>query len=221
MFELMLAETFANAAILCTLLYLIAKHEADFSFAKVAMVVAAIQLAGFLTQAFLFERIGWFTLAVSFVLALLLVNRFCWLNMKKTLLVVILFCIFQAGTKIGMTAISAHFKPQSGQIDDSELGDVVKMLNAHAGAAMPSSAEADAPEKKEEGLAQWKAARAGLKLGGVMLNDEGGYVAIVNGNIVEVGDIVKHEFDRLIFRWKVAAISKHDIDFTPLDVQPK
>ena len=40
MFEFMIGDVFLNAAILCAILYLVAKHEADYIFAKVAMVTA-------------------------------------------------------------------------------------------------------------------------------------------------------------------------------------
>ena len=222
MFELMLAETFVNAAILCLLLFLIAKHEADFSFSKVAMVVAGIQLGGFLAQVFLFDMIGWFTLAVSFVLAFVMVEAFCWLNISKTILVVVLFCIFQTGTKIGFNAIAAYFSPEIAQQQDAELGEVVKMLNAQVeGGEAPAPPQVPTLKQKGSPLPDWKTARENLKLGGAMLNDKGGYVAIVNGEIVEVGDIVKEELGRVVFRWKVSAISKHDIDFERMDAQPK
>jgi len=220
MFELMLAETFLNAAILCTILYVVAKHEADFSFAKVAMVVAGIQLASFLAQVFL-NTVAWFTLLISFVFTLLFVQKFCWLSFKKTLVVVLIFCVFQAGTKVGFNAIAAQFTPQPVQPPDSELGEVVKMINAQvadAGDTRPKK-----PLVKESGTdtAQWKEARQALKIGGVMLNADGSYVAIVNGDIVEVGDPVKLEHGKLRYRWKVTTISRHDVDLEPLDVQPK
>lgn len=221
MFELMLAETFVNATILCTILYVVAKHEADFSFAKVAMVVAGIQLVAFLVQVFLFDRIGWFTLAVSFVFTLLLVKQYCWLNMKKTLLVVVVFSLFQAGTKVGVTAITAYFTPEPIQPPDSELGEVVKMLNSQFSDGEDTRAEGAPPKGPDDGNGQWREARQALKLGGVMLNDEGGYVAIVNDQIVEVGDTVTLEFDKMLYRWRVATISKHNADFEPLDIQPK
>ncbi len=47
MFELMLIEIFVNAAVLRLILFLIAKHEADYSFSKVAMTTAGIGLQGF------------------------------------------------------------------------------------------------------------------------------------------------------------------------------
>jgi hypothetical protein len=221
MFELMLAETFVNAAILCGVLFLVAKHEADFSFSKVAMVAAAIQLVAFLTQVFLFDKIGWFTLAFSFVFALLLVKRFCWLSVKKSLLVVAIFCVFQAGTKLGFASIAAYFAPDPIQPADTELGAVVEMLNAQFGASDDAPAKARRSEQETAGADPWTTARQALKLGGVMLNDEGGYIAIVNDEIVEVGDIVKLEFGRTIYRWKVTTISKHNVDFEPLDTQPK
>ena len=221
MFELMLAETFVNAAILCAILYLVAKHEADFSFSKVAMVAAGIQLIAFLTQVFLFDRIGWFTLAVSFVFALLLVMRFCWLNVAKSLLVVAIFFVFQAGTKVGFASIAAYFAPEPVQSQDSQLGDVVKMLNSQFGDSDGTPAKARRQKEEAAPADQWTAARQALKLGGVMLNDEGGYVAIVNNEIVEVGDTVKLEFGRAIYRWKVTSISKHNVDFEPVDIQPK
>ncbi len=220
MFELMLAETFVNAAILCTILYVVAKHEADFSFSKVAMVVAGIQLASFLAQVFL-NTVPWFTLLISFVFTLLFVQKFCWLSFKKTLVVVLIFCVFQAGTKVGFNAIAAQFTPKPVQPPDSELGEVVKMLNSQLGDAGDAHPKKTPAKGSDAADAQWKEARQALKVGGVMLNDDGGYVAIVDGEIVEVGDPVKLKHGKLIYRWKVTAISKHSVDFEPLDVQPK
>jgi len=112
MLEFMLGDIFVNAAVLCLILYLVAKNEADYSFAKVAMVTAVIGLGSFLIQLFLLEKIGWLTIIPVFALATAMVMIFCWVRFWKTILVVVLFCLFHVGIKIGIEDIQRRLFPE-------------------------------------------------------------------------------------------------------------
>jgi hypothetical protein len=190
-----IADITSNAVILCLILYLVAKHEADYSFAKVAMVTAVIGLVAFLVQTFLFDKIGWFTMAVVFVLATALVKQFCWLRWGKTILVVVLFCACHVGLKIGMAMLKGEPVEQSGVVTKKSID-----RNKYKG---------------------WNDARKELVLSATMISDTGDYAAMVNGEIVEVGDIVSVPDDSIIYRWKVDKISKHAIEYIQLRIDTK
>jgi hypothetical protein len=202
--ELMLGEIFLDAGILCVILFLVAKHEADYSFAKVAMVTAGIGLGSFLIHIFLFDKIGWLSLLVIFALASVMIKVFCWLSFPKTILVVALFCMFQIGTKFGMNAIAGYLFPEEEQPKLTQL--------------IPSAPVATKVITKTE---NWGAARKGLILEGSMLNDKKQYVAIVNGEVVEVGDRISYKLGSDTYEWTVSEISKHAIEFKPLGIKAK
>ncbi len=111
MFEFMIGDVFLNAAILCVILYLVAKHEAEYSFARVAMVTTVTSLGAFLIQIFLFEMIGWFTIGLVFLLTAAMIMMFCWVRLWKTVIVVTLFCAFHFGLEITADDIQEHFFP--------------------------------------------------------------------------------------------------------------
>ncbi|MBT3191771.1 MAG: hypothetical protein HN341_04385 [Verrucomicrobia bacterium] len=201
MLGFMLGDIFVSAAILCVILHLVAKHESDYSFAKVAMVTAAISLGGFLIQVFLFERIGWFTIGLVFVLAMFMIMTFCWVRFWKALLIVTLFCLFHTGIRVGIKGITgalfAGAQPQQQTPRSSRVSDL-------------AASEAE-----------WKEAREGLVLSGTMSSDLGGYTAMVNGEVVDVGDTVSIQDRKRTFLWRVHSISKHDIEYERIGTQSK
>jgi len=223
MLELSITEVFIDAAILSALLYLIGKHEADFSFAKVAMVTAGIGLGSFLIHTFLFDKIGWLVLVATFALSAGMITTFCWLPLPKTILVVVLFSLVQVGVKFGVGAL-LH-----GMFADTAQPELLQAQPAQAQPQPQAQPQAEpqpqvepSPPASVGGIpTDWEAARKALKLEGAMLNAQGNYVAIVNGEIVEVGDTISCRLSRLIYTWQVREISKHDIDFKPLDAEPE
>jgi hypothetical protein len=251
MFDLMIIEILVDTAMLTLILFPVARHEADYSFGKVAMVTAAIGLGSFLVQVFLFDMISWFTLIPVFLFSGIMIKAFCRLNWRKTFLVIAVFTVFQVGSKHGMAVISSHIAPPEmppSQTEQAlEVGKDMGMLATPARPG-PIPIQTRGEKKKEKqkteeaekrpskfkkmfskktgkkidgGADGWEAARKALIHGGSMLNDHGQYVAIVNGEIVEVGDIVSHKIRSKKYRWKVSYISKHNVSFEQLDIQQK
>ena len=204
MFEFMIGDAFLNAAILCAILYLVAKHEADYSFAKVAMVTAVTGLGAFLIQLFLFDMIGWFTIGLVFLLTAAMIMTFCWVRLWKTVIVVTLFCLFHVGIEIGVDGVQEHFFP-----DDSEGADSTQ-----------TSAQTSAIDVAEIETG-WEAAKATLVLSGTMSAGNGEFTAMVNGEVLEVNDTVSARVKTKTYQWRVRAISKHDIKYERLGIQPK
>lgn len=107
MIEIMLAEIFLKAFVLCGILYLVARHEADYSFQKVAMVVGGIVAGNAIIEASLCDRIGVYTLIPAMVFTAFMVITFCWVSVRRAVLVVALFTAVQAGIAYGRDAFAA------------------------------------------------------------------------------------------------------------------
>ncbi len=202
MLEFMIGDIFTNAAILCAILYLVARHEADYSFSKVAIVTAITGLGAFLIQMFLFEHIGWFTIVPVFVMTTAMIMIFCWVRLWKTLLVVTLFCLFHVAIIVGIDDIKTRFFPEQEEVhatSDQHVGWVRAPGDKYAG---------------------WADARKALVKTGTLITEQGAYTAIVNGEVVDVNDTVTIHDKTRTYYWKVNAISKHDISYKQLNAQP-
>ena len=89
----LLFEVFIKAFLLCILLYIVARDEADFDFRKVTMVTAAIVLGAVILDAILTRYIGLFTLIPITAFVVFMVMQFCWVRFWRSLLVAIPFLI--------------------------------------------------------------------------------------------------------------------------------
>jgi hypothetical protein len=112
-------DTFLNAFVLCGLLFLVARHEADFEFRKVAIVSAFISLGNTLLPgllflclmdrglspeiAFLIWLVGSLLLIMAFFVFMIM--KFCWVTFPKALLIMILFIAFSAAFNLARTLI--------------------------------------------------------------------------------------------------------------------
>lgn len=103
--ELMIGQILLQALILCGLLYLIARHEADFEFAKVAMVVAGITLGNFIIELTLIPRIGVFTPLAEIAFVVFMITKFCWVRWWKAVIVSVLFIAVQLGMAFGVALV--------------------------------------------------------------------------------------------------------------------
>ncbi len=115
----MFAQVFAliifDALILCASLYLLAKHEADCSFAKCAMVVSPIVVAPVVIAGVLFEHLAplLVMIAVPLILvpfAIFMVTKFCWVGVSKAILVVALFYTGHLALNLGIAAMRREFQ---------------------------------------------------------------------------------------------------------------
>ena len=147
MFVFQLAEILFKAGILCLLLYLVARHEADYSFTKVAMVTAGITLGNLLMEVFLRHYIGWLTIIPIAGFVIFMLMQFCWLSFKKAVLVTVPFlavCILLA---MGVTALQQHADAALDNAlgvrpgDQEEMKEIMKFYQQNFG-GLPSSTPA-------------------------------------------------------------------------------
>lgn len=183
-------KVLVNAAVLCLILYIVAKNEDDYSFSKAAIIVVGIVLGSFLIHTFL--KLGWYNLIINYAFSAMIIYAFGWFDIRKSIVVILIFCTAQLGVTVGGKYIKENF--MTVEIPSSQL-------------------QATAQE--------WKNARKKLKYSGTMLNSSGENIAIVNGDIVEVGDIISHTSKKATYRWTVSKISKHNIEYKQLDLKKK
>jgi len=83
----------------------VARHEADYSIAKVAMVVAGLTLGTFLISALAGPHIGKFTILVNLAFICFMLMTFCWITLRKSIVVVALYSCFYVATFFAGQAI--------------------------------------------------------------------------------------------------------------------
>lgn len=154
--ELMVAEIFIKAFVLCALLYLVARHEADFQFAKVAIVTAGITLGSFFIEVLLVDRIGLWTVFPIIAFILFMIVKFCWVSFWKGLVVTVLFMTFNIALAAAVQtflggvsqAVDKAVQSASDQGDMKQameaFKDVARAMGAEGGTAgVPASVSAD------------------------------------------------------------------------------
>lgn len=87
----MVVQIMIQAAILRAILMLIAKHEADTSFAKVAMVTAGISVGSFAIGVFTMQQGPFITIPAQIVFMAAILMTFCWISIGKSLIVVAIY----------------------------------------------------------------------------------------------------------------------------------
>jgi hypothetical protein len=105
MITIIAAQIFIQAAVLCGILYVVARHEADYSFAKVAMVTAAIGVGSFIIESILWEKLGWFTVIPVLIFTAAMLMTFCWITLWKSVIVIVLFTGFHLLLNIGVAKL--------------------------------------------------------------------------------------------------------------------
>lgn len=115
MFSQIFAAIIFDALILCGALYLLAKHEADYSFPKCAMVVAPIVVAPLVIAAVLAEHLPPLTVLILVPLllvpfAIYMVVKFCWVPASKAILVVAVFYVGHFAMNMGIAAARREFQ---------------------------------------------------------------------------------------------------------------
>ncbi|MCE9615268.1 MAG: hypothetical protein K8T26_13435 [Lentisphaerae bacterium] len=159
--ELMIGEVFLKAAILCGLLYFIARHEADYSFQKVAMVTAGLMLGSVLIDAAVKPHLGPWTAIIHVAFIAFMIMTFCWITFWKSLVVVVVYVgVHFALALLGGMALGYLHKESSksaGMVmmgaNESEFKEMQSMINDNAeramrqaGAGMEEAAGEAAPE---------------------------------------------------------------------------
>jgi hypothetical protein len=80
----------------------------------------------------------------------------------------------------------------------------------------------DAPPRDTSGLVRWADALATLRVIGLSRKADGSFLAVLKGvGVVEKGDTFSVTLDDLVYRWKVATITKDGIIPEKIGVFPK
>jgi len=100
-------KVFFDALILCLLLYVVARQEADYSFQKVAMVVAGTALGNLLILVSAREHLSpvsqvWVLPLIEVGFSAFMIMTFCWISFWKSILVVTLFSVMHIGFGLAM-----------------------------------------------------------------------------------------------------------------------
>lgn len=95
-------KVFFDALILCGLLYLIARHDADIDVQKMAMVVAGTALGNILLYVMISDRLPpgvvvWVMPLIEVLFSAFMIMTFCWVSFWKSLLVAVLFGCLHVG----------------------------------------------------------------------------------------------------------------------------
>ncbi len=103
---MLVGEIAIQALVLCAIMYFVARHEADYSFDKVFMVAAGIALGWAALTFLLFDRIGFLIVIPIFAFMAYMLVKFCWVSVPKSLLITLIFVIFQSGMKCATDRIT-------------------------------------------------------------------------------------------------------------------
>lgn len=81
-------------------------------------------------------------------------------------------------------------------------------------ATVNRTVETDSPQVQT----RWVEARDQIRIGGIIALQNDKYVALIDGRIVEPNRVVSVEFEGLVYRWRIRAVTAKGIDWQPLDV---
>lgn len=120
MMELMIGGIFLRALVLCGILFLVARHEADFAFSKVVLVTCGITLGSFAMEALLAPALAEYmpllaVAAVTFLVEAAFVTfmmvRFCWVRLWKGIAITLLFMGLRVGLNLAGAIVMAKINP--------------------------------------------------------------------------------------------------------------
>jgi hypothetical protein len=144
MLETLVGSVFFDALVLGGLLYLLARHEADIDFQKLAMVVAVTAL-GNVGLRVAVDQVAppgiqmWLQPLLEIALAAFMIMTFCWISFWKSLLVVAIFASLHVGFGFAMKAVARKV-----------MGD------EKAAPSLSEKHEAEILEAKEEMERMWR-----------------------------------------------------------------
>ena len=158
--ELMIGQIFLKAVVLCGILYLVARREADFQFSKLVLVTCGITLGSFALEAFLAPSLANYmpffaSAAVTFLLAVAFVTfmvvRFCWVRLWKGVIVTVLFMGFSIGLNVAgaivMAKIHQSVEMAGGSVMEQNNKEALQMFRE----MMATSSSQMAEQAKAEG----------------------------------------------------------------------
>lgn len=275
--ELMIGEIFLKALVLGGILFLVARHEADFQFNKLVLVTCGITLGSFAMEAFLAPSLANYmpffaseavTFLLAFAFVMFMVVHFCWVRLWKGILVTLLFMGFSIGLSVAgaivMAKINQSVEKAGGSVmeqnnkealamfqemmdmSSSQLMEQAKaegmtpmsdLASADVEGALPLPAlpqeepvklppqepvEPPPPEPPADELPafartpEWQAAQAKIKVSAVLVERDGSNTAIVNGEVLGIGDVLTVEVKRKLYRFKMAELTTDWVAWDPL-----
>jgi len=283
--EWMIGEIFLKALVLCGILFLVARHEADFDFKKVALVTCGITLGILAVEAFVDPRIkellasrfesplpeivsGSVTLLLATAFTVFMVVRFCWVGIWKGILVAIVYIAFSIGLSVAGAYVVAKINQSVEEAGGSKMeeankealqmfqemmdqssAEMMRQAQVESGMPMPavpgtnagvthvpppsepvSPAENSAPPppaveppppRIDELPAfartpEWQAAQAKIKVSAVLVERDGSNVAIVNGDVLGIGDVLTVEVKKKLYLFKMAEITTDWVAWDPV-----
>ncbi len=234
MITMMVGQVIVQAAILCLILYVVAKHEADYSFPKVAMVTAGTTVGSFFIQILLHDHIGgWTAIPVIGFIAFMLMT-FCWISFWKSLIVVAVYVGVHMGFSLLAAMLLASLLGGGTFQEPTEMEEAYDELARTLEEVPPSEVPAEQPEATKPAVLpgrlfgrhkpasespDWNAARARVRVGGTMKRG-GNRGAIINGKVVMSGEIVTVEHEGYLYRWRLDSIKDGMADLKQVRVEP-
>jgi len=123
MITILAAQIFIQAFVLCLILYLVARYEADYSFQKVAMVSGGIMAGTLVIEALAVHKLGIFVIIPQIAFIAFMLMTFCWISLWKSLLVVVLFSVVHVGFSFGLLAMKTKFFGPDDGLDPAEKAE--------------------------------------------------------------------------------------------------
>lgn len=148
MIALAVGQIIIEAAVLCLILRLIAKHEADYSFAKVAMVTGGMSLGSILIDALLSPHIGRFAILAVLAFIAFMLWTFCWTSFRKTVLVIAFFTAFHVLLATGSAILHEKMNEaveRQMPVTKQDFEDARKFLEDSVGVNLPVAAPVRPP----------------------------------------------------------------------------
>ncbi len=254
----MVVGLFVNVAVqailLSALLYLLARHEADFDYLKTFYVVLGIVLINGVIFMVISGKVldgelsPLFLLALpllSFLVVVLLIQKFCWVPWGKALLVAALFVGIMTAFDYakGYVARRVFGEMSAETLEDHNMAalDAISNELAQAEVVVPAPArpapQPTTPPRQSKPSHQptppppvaaapgapstayspeaWQQARQALKISGVVAGNGQNNVAFINNATVRPGDVVAIQHQGQRYEWTLMAIEKEGLRLQP------
>jgi hypothetical protein len=242
MIEFMIAEILLKAAALSAILWLVARHEADFGFGKAAMVVAVMGLGSFFNTHLLAPKFGSWAmpvgLAVDLILVIVMIRAFCWVSPGKALLSAALFMGVNVCIALGIAALVARinepaqgFMEKRAQRDARIAGEIMETIEQAypSGGGLPPAPlpppqdtprSARTPRAGSPDSQPWARARKQLNITRIVVDKSGTHWVSIDGNMKRKGDTASTDYAGWTYRWTITLLTDKSIKLAPLDRRP-
>lgn len=247
-----------QAFIICALLFLIARHEADYSFGTVVLVACGMIAGNLLIGLSFFKWLKLLVLIPIFFFSCWLIVKFCWVSWPKGILITALYFTLSIAFEVGkimyktgsftiaaLTTEKKDSKSAYAKDMDEGMDEAMKLTEDNARVAAIQHGEAPIPgEEKTKPAApvptavatpsappaaaapipppvsvvtpssgvppDWALAKSRLRIRGWMNDKKGGRSAMVNDQLVSIGDTVEIDLNGLRYTWRLAGLDGYN-----------